>query len=365
MSSIPKILISVFLALFVSLSFNVAFSNAQEVEGTVYVCPQATSMKEVNPRCPGKIILKLGETIEGLTLTITTYEDKDYYMVLGFINGGGAVNLPPIANAGGPYEGYGGLPTTFDAGSSTDPNNDPLQYRWDFNNDGTWDTDWLATSTTNHIWNNDYEGVVKLEVGDGEFNSIASASIKIKSPKSFKQDAISELTSSKTGNKINDKKIDLIISFINKSLNNDLWVDSSHLAFFEKGKCGNFDENLKSEDLDFKKLEKNCPKLGIMVFYYEKAAVELMGLRKEFKETIEKLVKADFLLASVSLSDAQNTSVKNKKFYKIVENQIELSEKELKKAGDESKKNKPDKAISRLAKSWLYSQLAIKFASLK
>ncbi len=364
MPKFSKIFILVFLTLFVSLSFNISFSNAQETEGTVYVCPQATSMGEIDPRCPGKIIIKLGETINELTLTTTIYEGEEYYMVLGFTNGGGAVNLPPIADAGGPYEGYGGLPINFDASSSTDPNGDPLQYRWDFNSDGVWDTDWLTTSTVNHIWNDDYEGIVKLEVSDGEFNATASTSIKIKSPKSFKQDAVSELESAKTGNKINDKKIDLIISFINKSLNNDLWIDSSHLVFFEKGKCNNFEETLKSDELDFKKLEKNCPRLGIMVFYYEKMAVELMMLKQEFKEIIEKLVKTDSLLAKVSLSDAKNTPINNPKFQKIVTYQIQKAEEELIKAEKELSKNKPNKAISRFAKSWLHSQLAIKFANL-
>lgn len=201
MSKFSKILIPVFLALSISAGFTVfSFSNTQNggndisstetsnqnfissdtfTEGTVYICPEAASMEEVNPRCPGKKILKLGETIDGLTLTTTNYEGQDYYMVLGFENGGGAVNLPPIADAGAPYEEYSGLPITFDASSSTDPNNDSLQYRWDFENDGVWDTDWLDVSTTTHIWNNDYEGIVNLEVNDGEFVDAATAPVKI------------------------------------------------------------------------------------------------------------------------------------------------------------------------------------------
>ena len=198
-----KILIAVFLVLSLSAGFAVFhFSNAQNSvndisstetsnqnlislenpfpgEGTVYICPEAASLTEINPRCPGRIILKLGETIDGLTLTTTDYEGQEYYMVLGFENGGGAVNLPPTANAQGPYEGYAGLSITFDASSSTDPNNDPLQYRWDFNDDGIWDTDWLSTSTRNHIWNDGYEGTVKLEVNDGEFAVTATTSVKV------------------------------------------------------------------------------------------------------------------------------------------------------------------------------------------
>ena len=200
MSKFSKILIPVFLALSVSVGFTIFhFSNAQNGEddvsnnqefinfedsdsfpdGTVYICPEASSLEEINPRCPGKKILKLGETIDGLTLTTTNYESQDYYMVLGFVNGGGAVNLPPSANARGPYEGYSGLPVIFDASSSTDPNNDSLQYRWDFNNDEVWDTDWLNTPIIERIWDIGYEGLINLEVSDGEFIAAATTSAKI------------------------------------------------------------------------------------------------------------------------------------------------------------------------------------------
>lgn len=41
-----------------------------------------------------------------------------------------------------------------------------------------------------------------------------------------------------------------------------------------------------------------------------------------------------------------------------------MKEQEIQKAEKELQKNKPDKAITRLAKSWLHSQLAIKLANL-
>ena len=61
----------------------------------------------------------------------------------------------------------------------------------------------------------------------------------------------------------------------------------------------------------------------------------------------------------------RSTLVQNPKFQKIVEFQIKKSEEELLKAEKELEKSRPDKAISRLAKSWLHSQLAIKFANLE
>ncbi len=44
--------------------------------------------------------------------------------------GGG--NLPPTANAGGPYSGDAGVPVTFDASFSSDPNDSIVSYTWDF-----------------------------------------------------------------------------------------------------------------------------------------------------------------------------------------------------------------------------------------
>lgn len=371
MPKFSKILILVFLVIFVSIGFVIPRFSYAQTEGTVYVCPDAESLEEINPRCQGKIILRLGEMVNGMTLITTSYEGKDYYLVLGFKNGGGAVNLPPTPNAGGPYQGDAGFPITFDASNSTDPNADPLQYRWDFENDGIWDTEWLSTSTANHIWNNDYEGVVKLEVNDGEFARTATTSVKVISPKTFKEESISELESFRDGEKKIDKKIDKIIWFINKSLNENLWLDASHLVFFEKW----FEDfNEKEFEEMFDKPEWTGPKSGIVVFHYEKVAVRLMideikskktpeKIGQVFEEVITKLVKADQLLAQVSLFDAKNTPIQNPKFKKIVDNQIEIAEKELQKAEQELTKNRLDKAIPKLAKSWLHSQLAIKLAN--
>jgi len=414
-----KILIAVFLALSISVSFTVShFSNAQDSENnvsaietsdlnsesftasteenSVYICPEATSLEEINPLCPGIIVLKLGETIDGLTLSATTYEGQEYYLVFGFTNGGGGVNLPPVADANGPYEGDGGLPIILDASNSSDPNNDPLQYRWDFDDDGIWDTDWLNIPKVDRIWNNDYEEIIKLEVSDGQFTATDTTSVEVISPKTFKEETIDILESAKTGNGKIDRKIDQIIKHIENSLNDDLWIDRSHLVFFKKDNC--FDLEIFNPDPDKIGLEEmfefepdemelktkgifkgKClgPKIGLRVFHEEYIAAKLMfeelrgrpripeEIKLVFQEVINKLIKADQLLAKVAVFDAENIPIQNPKFTKIVEHQISKAKEELIKAEQELAKNRPSKAIMRLGKAWLYAQFAIKFANLE
>jgi len=75
-------------------------------------------------------------------------------------------NNRPVANAGGPYSGQEGSPMTFDGSGSSDPDGDSLMYRWDFDNDGLWDTGWSSSPYATHIYLDDYTGNVVLQVCD-------------------------------------------------------------------------------------------------------------------------------------------------------------------------------------------------------
>jgi len=243
--------------------------------------------------------------------------------------------------------------------------------------------------------------VVSFSENEYYLSAQGNGSFTLKSAKLLKQDAISELEAAKTGDKKTDKKIDKIIWLINKSLDQDLWLDASRLVFFGKGKWNfelkELDEENPEKMFDLKELGKSKgPKSGIMVFHYEKVAVGLMmpkpkleefeipewlenreelkdfkdwkiseELKSVFEKVIRKLVKADQILAKIAIFDAKNTPVQDSKFQRIVEKQIELAKKEIQKAEKELEKGRPDKAIMRLAKSWLHSQLAIKFADFK
>jgi len=72
----------------------------------------------------------------------------------------------PTADANGPYIGDEGSPITFDASGSVDPEAMPMEYRWDFDGDDIWDTDWTTSPYAECTWGDDYSGTVKLEVRD-------------------------------------------------------------------------------------------------------------------------------------------------------------------------------------------------------
>ncbi|HEU5311247.1 MAG TPA: PKD domain-containing protein, partial [Candidatus Eisenbacteria bacterium] len=76
-------------------------------------------------------------------------------------------NRPPLADAGGPYEGVVGVPVTLDGSGSSDPDGNALTYRWNFGD---------ATEGVGAVVNHTYTAVrvfqVTLTVRDGAtFNS--------------------------------------------------------------------------------------------------------------------------------------------------------------------------------------------------
>ncbi len=85
---------------------------------------------------------------------------------------GGGTNLAPEPEAGLPYFGTEGAMVLFDAGLSSDPEADPLQYRWDFDNDGRWDTDWSSDPTGAWTYGDQWDGKAKVEVKDATGSAV-------------------------------------------------------------------------------------------------------------------------------------------------------------------------------------------------
>ena len=90
-----------------------------------------------------------------------------------------ADNQAPAANADGRYDAVEGSEILFDASGSIDPDEDELQYRWDFDNDGIWDTDWNDDPTAINTWPDDYSGTVVVEVSDGELTDTATSTVTV------------------------------------------------------------------------------------------------------------------------------------------------------------------------------------------
>jgi hypothetical protein len=93
------------------------------------------------------------------------YETSDWYIdyVFGLEP---FPNTAPTAVPGGPYSGVEGTPVSFDGSGSSDSDGNPLQYRWDFDNNGMYDTGWSSSPTATHTYDDDFSGYVKLQVSD-------------------------------------------------------------------------------------------------------------------------------------------------------------------------------------------------------
>ncbi|MBE3136909.1 MAG: DUF2341 domain-containing protein [Thermoplasmata archaeon] len=83
---------------------------------------------------------------------------------------GGGGNPPsnptPVAEAGGPYSGYVNVMITFDGSRSTETGGAIAGYRWDWTNDGTYETSWSTSATAAHAYANAGSYTVKLQVKD-------------------------------------------------------------------------------------------------------------------------------------------------------------------------------------------------------
>ena len=164
-------------------------------------------------------------------------------------------------------------------------------------------------------------------------------------PKSLKQDAIIELETINASKKSVQLKIDKSIWFINKSLDDKLWIDDWHL--------------------------NSTTMMGARVFNMEKAAIRKLEAAKksdptigeELELAISKLTEADDMLATTAINDAKNTSVQNPEYQKIVDRHITKAEKEMEKA-HKYLEDKPALAINHFKLAWIHAQIAIKSAGI-
>jgi hypothetical protein len=83
------------------------------------------------------------------------------------------------ADAGGPYEGIAKTSLEFDASKSTSKQKNITGYRWDFDNDGTWDTTWINESTITHTYETADTYTIKLQITNGDSFASDTAEVVI------------------------------------------------------------------------------------------------------------------------------------------------------------------------------------------
>ncbi|MCP3950789.1 MAG: PKD domain-containing protein, partial [Desulfobacterales bacterium] len=85
-------------------------------------------------------------------------------------------NLPPVANAGGPYIVDEGTPLVLDGSASSDPNGDVLSYAWDLDEDGSTDDSTDVQPTWTYL---DGTYTVTLTVSDSLLNDTTTATVTV------------------------------------------------------------------------------------------------------------------------------------------------------------------------------------------
>jgi PKD repeat protein len=107
--------------------------------------------------------------------TIVTFSATDQSLAQALcnvtINVEVITNLPPEADAGGPYAGEEGSPVSFDGTGSTDPDGDPLTYSWDF---GDGNSGVGATPSHTYADNGLYTVTLTVEDPDGASDMIST-----------------------------------------------------------------------------------------------------------------------------------------------------------------------------------------------
>ncbi|MBE3137895.1 MAG: PKD domain-containing protein [Thermoplasmata archaeon] len=104
----------------------------------------------------------------GIMLVLTTF--------VGMTANVSGTGEPPIADAGGPYTGEECTSMLLNASGSSDPDSDPLTYRW--NIEGSW-YDNANYTYLEWTWLDDFSGEITLEVSDGDLTALDTAVVLV------------------------------------------------------------------------------------------------------------------------------------------------------------------------------------------
>ena len=254
-----------------------------------------------------------------------------------------------------------------------------------------------------------------VQANDKADNSASkSITFTVMSAKSLKNGAVTKLNNAKTGNRKIDEPIDQAIRSINDSLDEGLWLDSSHLVYGPKtdwlrdmfDQFGKHGKTVEDKDIDDEnRIGMQSPpgaRNGITVFHHEMWAVMFLQAKLQFfgkvipimerqieikqsrghdvskeqaelddiknalpvfQEVISDLVEADMILAQVAIDDARNKPVANPIMAKIVSREIEMADKGFAQAMDAANRGSSAISVIQFGHAWFHAQLAIKFAA--
>ena len=147
--------------------------------------PGEPKIEGTGPMAPGQELpilleLKVPDLTSGTTdVTTVTASSTKEWALQGNAKDTTIINSAPTAALSVPSPVPEGTTVPLDASGSSDPDGDSLQYRWDFNGDGTWDTAWSSESATTYTWGDDFSGTVVVEVTDGDLTDTEQAPIQI------------------------------------------------------------------------------------------------------------------------------------------------------------------------------------------
>jgi parallel beta-helix repeat protein len=125
------------------------------------------------------------------TVTLTVVDDdgrSSMANTTATIQGAIFVNKPPIAMFTSPATVFAGDEVSFDASASNDSDGTIVGYRWDFDSNGTFDTEWLTVPAITTTFSSVGSSIVTLEVIDDEgaissySNTILITAVQKKSP---------------------------------------------------------------------------------------------------------------------------------------------------------------------------------------
>ena len=166
----------------VTIAFNATGRSLSDIvikEGSLTLSMSDGSLRNIT----GKRVMDVGYDIRGGTIYVSYFWNASSLLSFIFSDAGPEPNTPPTASfIVDEYQGNITRTFVFDASTSTDVE-DPLsslQFRWDWDGNGVWDTDWSSNPIAYHQFVVPGKYTVKLQVMDrGGLTGEAQASVEV------------------------------------------------------------------------------------------------------------------------------------------------------------------------------------------